>query len=88
MAGGPVLAQLGSTFVVPTGCWYEPTEGAVTVPRPIVCIDCADAVDCADSVDCANANVLVREKVVARAIVVSFMIFSFLIGKKKPHRHH
>jgi hypothetical protein len=66
LAAGPVFLQVGSTFVVPTGCWYEPTDGAVTVPRPIVWADCA------------NANVLVRVKAVASAIVVSFMIFSFL----------
>ena len=65
MATGAVFLQVGTTFVVPTGCWYEPTEGAVTVPSPSV------------AVDCANANVLVRVRAVASAIVVSFMIFSF-----------
>jgi hypothetical protein len=31
-AAGPVLLQVGGTFVVPTGAVYEPTDGAVTVP--------------------------------------------------------
>ena len=60
-----MFLQAGTTFVVPTGCWYEPTEGAVTDPYPAV------------PADCANANVLVSVKAVASAIVVSFMIFSF-----------
>jgi hypothetical protein len=46
----------------------------VTVPRPIVSVDCADVV-----ADCANANVLIRVKAVASAIVVSFMTFSCVI---------
>ena len=32
VAAGPVLLQVGGTFVVPTGAVYEPTDGAVTVP--------------------------------------------------------
>lgn len=64
-AAGPVFLQVGTTFVEPTdGAAYEPTEGATTDPYP------------PSPGACANANVLVRVKVVASAIVVSFMVFS------------
>src|ERR1700738_4389990 len=60
-AAGPVFLHVGTTFVEPTGAWYEPTEGAVTDPYPPT------------PGACANAYVLVRVRAVASAIVVSFM---------------
>jgi hypothetical protein len=67
-AVGPVLLHVGTTFDEPTdGATYEPTDGATVDPYP----ESPGA--------CASANVLVRVKAVASAIVVSFMLLSFLV---------
>jgi hypothetical protein len=66
-AAGPVLLHVSGTFVVSTEAVYEPTEGAVTVPYP------------PSPGACASANVLVIVKAVANAIVVSFMIPSYVV---------
>jgi hypothetical protein len=66
-AAGPVLLHVSGTFVVPTEAVYEPTEGAVTVPYP------------PSPGACASANVLVSVKAVASAIVVSFMVLSYVV---------
>ena len=67
VAAGPVVLHVGISLDEPTdGAAYEPTEGATTDPYP----ESPGA--------CASANVLVRVKTVASAIVVSFMVVSFL----------
>jgi hypothetical protein len=67
VAAGPVVLHVGISFDESTdGAAYEPTEGATTDPYP----ESPGA--------CASANVLVRVKTVASAIVVSFMVVSFL----------
>ena len=67
VAAGPVVLHVGTSFDEPTdGAAYDPTEGATTDPYP----ESPGA--------CASANVLVRVKRVASAIVVSFMVVSFL----------
>jgi hypothetical protein len=66
-AAGPVFLQVGTTFVEPTVPPYEPTDGATTDPYPSV------------PGICASANVLVRVNAVASAIVVTFMVVSFVL---------
>jgi len=76
-AAGPVLRQVGTTFVEPTGGEYEPTDGCTTDPYP------------PSPGACANANVLVRLKAVVNAIVVSFMAFLLsCLDKNEPHSPH
>ena len=60
------MLHVRGTFVVPTGAVYEPTEGAVTVPYP------------PSPGVCASAAVLETARAVANAIVVSFMVVSFV----------
>src|ERR1700704_5070637 len=64
----PGVLHVGVLFTdEPTdGATDEPTDGATTDPPPKVC---------------ATASVLVRENAVASAIVVSFMVVSFLFGQ-------
>jgi hypothetical protein len=64
---GPVFLHVGTTFVEPMAVEYEPTEGATTDPYPSV------------PVVCASASVLVRVNAVASAIVVTFMVVSFVL---------
>ena len=67
-AAGPVFLHVGTTFVEPTdGATYEPTEGATTDPYP------------PSPGACASATVLERAKAVANAIVLSFMVVSFVV---------
>ena len=66
-AAGLVLFHVRGTFVVPTVPVYEPTEGAVTVPWP-------------SAGPCASAAVLETARAVANAIVVSFMVVSFVLS--------
>ena len=66
-AAGPVFLHVGTTFVEPTVVGYEPTEGSTTDPYPSV------------PGICASASVLVRVNAVASAIVVTFMIVSFIL---------
>jgi len=70
-AAGPVFLQVGTTFVEPTAVGYEPTEGATTDPYPSVPVVCASA--------SVLANVLVRVSAAASAIVVTFMMVSFVL---------
>jgi hypothetical protein len=66
-AAGPVFLHVGTTFDEPTeGDTYEPTEGATTDPYP------------PNPGACANANVLGSVNAIASAIVVSFMVLSFV----------
>ena len=74
-AAGPVFLHVGTTFDEPTegdtyepteGATYEPTEGATTDPYP------------PNPGACANANVLGSVNAIASAIVVSFMVLSFV----------
>jgi hypothetical protein len=68
VAAGPVLLQVGTTFVEPTEVWYEPMEGATTDPYPSVPWVSVPAL-------CASANVLVRVSAVASAMAVTFVTF-------------
>ena len=65
-AAGPVFLQVGTTFDEPTEVEYEPTDGATTDPYPSV------------PEVCASAIVLVRASAVTSAIVVIFMVVSFI----------
>ena len=72
-AAGPVFLHVGTTFVEPTVVGYEPTEGCTTDPYPSV------------PGICASASVLVRLNAVASAIVVAFMIVSFILCSDGRH---
>ena len=66
-AAGPVFLHVGTTFDEPTeGDTYEPTEEATTDPYP------------PNPGACASANVLGIVNAIASAIVVSFMVLSFV----------
>ena len=68
---GLVFFQVGTAFVVPTdGQVYDPTDGALVVPRQY-------GPGCARG--CASAAALERANAVATTIVVSFMVVSFLV---------
>lgn len=75
-AAGPVVLHVGVAFTDDPigGATYEPTDGATLDPYP-------------DSPACANANVLVSVNADASAIVVSFMVLSFVVkDKRQPRR--
>ena len=72
-AAGPVFLHVGTTFVEPTVVGYEPTDGCTTDPYPSV------------PGICASASVLVRLNAVASAIVVAFMIVSFILCSDRRH---
>jgi len=72
VAAGPVLLQVGATFVEPTEVWYEPMEGATTEPYPSVPWVSVPEVCASASV---LASVLVSVSTVASAIVVTFVTF-------------
>lgn len=62
-----MLLHVGTAVVEPTdGHTYDPTDGATTDPYPEVPA-------------CASAAVPERANVVASAIIVSFMVVSFLV---------
>src|ERR1700716_185182 len=71
-ATGEVVLHVGVLFTYERtdGDTYEPTDGATDDPLP-------------ESPLCASANVLVRANAVASAIVVSFMVVSFLLFRQE-----